>query len=315
MNSLSPRTWASYRSALRAYTEFCSQHSVHTLFPLSEFSLTHFATSLAQSSHSYGTIRVYISGLRFMQLAKGFPDPSLQTWTYLDQVLKGIRRSLPASVRSPRLPITPHILRVLFSVWSQPPVSTDKTMLWAACCVGFFWFLRSGEFTCSPSAALSGSALMSTDVAVDSHSHPTVVSVHLRHSKTDIFGAGTWVHMGHVDGHICPVKALLGYLAIRGMSPGPLFLFVDGSPLSRTRLVEAVRVALSSRGFAAHGFNGHSFRIGAATTAAACGVPDSLIQTLGRWRSSAFTTYIRTPVSTVAAVSPRLVAPHSRVYT
>ena len=184
MNSLSPCTWASYRSALRAYTSFCNQHSVSPPFPLSEFSLTRFAFSLAQSSHSYGTIRVYISGLRFMQLAKGFQDPSLQAWTYLDQVLKGIRRSLPARVRSLRLPITPHILGVLFSTWSQPPVSTDNNMLWAACCAGFFGFLRSGEFTCSPSATLSGSALMSTDVAVNSHTHPTVVSVHLRHSKT-----------------------------------------------------------------------------------------------------------------------------------
>ena len=247
-----------------------------------------------------------------MQLAKGFPDPLLQAWTYLDQVLKGIRRSLPASVRSPRLPITPHTLGVLFSVWSQPPVSTDNTMLWAACCVGFFGFLRSGEFTGAPSATLSEDLLLSTDVAVDSHTHPTVVSVHLRHSKTDIFGAGTCVHMGRVDGHIYPVKALLVYLAVWGMSPGPLFQFADGSPLSCTRLVEAVRSALSSRGFAVQGFNGHSFRIGAATTAAACGIPDSLIQTLGRWRSSAFTSYIRTPVSTVAAVSPRLMASHSR---
>ena len=39
---------------------------------------------------------------------------------------------------------------------------------------------------------ISGSALMSTDVAVNSHTHITVVSVHLRHSKIDIFGAGTW---------------------------------------------------------------------------------------------------------------------------
>ncbi len=66
------------------------------------------------------------------------------------------------------------------------------------------------------------------------------------------------------------------------MSPGPLFLFADESPLSLTRLVKAVCISLSSRGFAVHGFNGHSFRIGAATTAAARGVPDSLIQTLGR---------------------------------
>ena len=194
-NELSLRTWASYRSALRSYTSLCSQHTVSHPFPLSELSLARFATSYAQSSHSYGTVRVYISGLRFMQLAKGFQDPSLLAWTYLDQVLKGIRRSLPASVRSPHLPITPHILGVLFSVWSQPRQYRQHHALGSLLC-GFFGFLRSGKFSCSPLAALSGSALMSTDVAVDSHTHPTVVSVHLRHSKIDIFGAGTWVHMG-----------------------------------------------------------------------------------------------------------------------
>ena len=181
-------------------------------------------------------------------------------------------------------------------------------MLWAACCVGFFGFMRSGEFTCQSSSSHPADVLSAADVAVDSHSDPSLVSIYLRHSKTDVFGVGAWVHMGRADRPICPVKALLGYLSVRGTSPGPLFRFADGSPLSRTKLVDAVRSALQGRGVQVAGFNGHSFRIGAATAAAARGVPDSLIQTLGRWRSSAFLAYIRTPISTMAAVSPRLVS-------
>ena len=92
---------------------------------------------------------------------------------------------------------------------------------------------------------------------------------------------GATVYLGLVDGVICPVKALLAYVAVRGNGPGPLFVFQDGSPLTWPALVRAVRSALRSHNIDVSSFNGHSFRIRAATTAAACGIPDSLIQVLG----------------------------------
>ena len=116
-----------------------------------------------------------------------------------------------------------------------------------------------------------------SEVGVDSHSDPSFVSVHLSHSKTDIFGVGVTLFLGRVDGPICPVKALLAYLSVRGTAPGPLFVFRNGAPLSHLDQVRVVRAALESQGMDVHHFNGHSFRIGVATTAAACGIEDSLI--------------------------------------
>ena len=104
------------------------------------------------------------------------------------------------------------------------------------------------------------------------------------------------------------MKSLLSYLVVRGSKPGPLFPFQDGSPLLRRRLVDAVREALALAGMDVGRFNGHSFRIGAASTAAACGIEDSLIQTLGQWKSSAFTQYILTPQSTLVGVSQTLLS-------
>ena len=52
--------------------------------------------------------------------------------------------------------------------------------------------------------------------------------------------------------------------------------------------------SLKSAGVAGVGYSSHSFHFSAATAAAKTGVSDSLIQTLGRWKSSAFTAYIRT---------------------
>ena len=40
-------------------------------------------------------------------------------------------------------------------------------------------------------------------------------------------------------------------------------------------------------------YTGHSFRIGAATSAAARGVPLAVIQHMGRWKPNAFQHYIR----------------------
>ena len=54
----------------------------------------------------------------------------------------------------------------------------------------------------------------------------------------------------------------------------------------------------------------HSFRIGAATTAAEAGLPPWLIQTLGRWPSNCFTLYIRTPPSILQKVSGMLATSH-----
>ena len=87
---------------------------------------------------------------------------------------------------------------------------------------------------------------------------------------------------------------------------GPLFVFGDGRCLTRPRFVAALRLALGAAGIDARLYSGHSFRIGAATTAAIRGIPDSLIKTMGRWQSSAYTLYVRTPTSVLQSVARRL---------
>jgi len=155
----------------------------------------------------------------------------------LEYVLKGIRRGLPAHSRPKRLPITPYILRIIHRVWSQDPVDHDKVMLWAACCLAFFGFLRCGEFTCPCLGAYSPTMLSPTDIRVDSHVNPQCLAVHLRQSKTDPFGAGVTLYLGRTGEVLCPVTSVLAYLAIHQATPGPLFIFRDGTPLSRTHFV------------------------------------------------------------------------------
>ena len=86
-------------------------------------------------------------------------------------------------------------------------------------------------------------------------------------------------------------------------TPGPLFIFADGAPLSCGMLVAALTEALTLAGFDSSQYSGHSFHIGAATAAARVGLSDSLIQMLGRL---AFTAYIRTSKESLCAASVSL---------
>lgn len=276
--------------------------------PINESTVLRFVAHLFSISLSPQTIRSYLSAVRHLQIMSGLPDPAMESFPRLPYALKGMQRERPLSLRQHRLPITPELLRRIHTLWSQEALNFDRVMLWAAFCLGFFAFMRSGEFTCPSLNAFSSSMLAPGDLAVDSHVAPTHLTVHLKQSKNDPFGAGTTIHLGTTGDTLCPVVSMLGYLARRPDTQGPLFIFADGSPLSRPRLIRELKRALQAAGVDTTGYSGHSFRIGAATTAAKAGVSDSMIQTLGRWKSSAFTTYIRTPwqrLSTMSSVLAR----------
>ena len=296
-------TRAVYQSGWRQYLKFCQDQTQPPL-PLYEHILCRFTAVMSQTV-SWKTIRVYLSALRFFQIRAGLPDPSLTSFPRLTYVLKGIRRLTPTHQQHHRLPITIELLLALHRVWSTPPVQYDHVMLWAACCVGFFGFLRAGEFTCS-ATDIHDPPLAVQDIAVDTRTNPQVVTVHLCKSKTDPFGVGCYVYLGRTNTTPCPVAAVLNYLGIRQPSPGPLFLFQNNAPLTRAALVSQLRVALNQAGVDSAPYSGHSFRIGAATAAAHAGYSDSFIQSLGRWKSDAFIAYIRTSSDRLVSVAPRL---------
>ena len=134
-----------------------------------------------------------------------------------------------------------------------------------------------------------------------------MLRVFLKRSKTDQYGRGTEVFIGATDNDLCPVSAAQSYVAHRGVSAGAFFCSAGGVPLVKSRFVQLVRSALTRAGIPVSGYSGHSFRIGAATATAEAGIPDSVIQALGRWASPAFLRYVRTPREHLAQYSSPLV--------
>jgi len=82
--------------------------------------------------------------------------------------------------------------------------------------------------------------------------------------------------------------------------------------LTRAAFVNNLKLAITQAGMNAEGFSGHSFRSGAATTAATRGLPDSQIKQLGRWKSAAYLRYIKPSPQHLAALSKSLTVSPSR---
>ena len=182
-------------------------------------------------------------------------------------------------------------------------------MLWVAATLCFFAFLRMGEAVVPSDPGFDARThLAYGDIRVNSTSNPSWMEVHIKQSKCDQLSKGVTLTVGATHMDICPVAAMLGYLVEWGSSPGPLFRFADGRYLTRNRFVSALRATLGESGINPALYAGHSFRVGATTTAALRGMQDSLIKTLGRWDSSAYMTYIHTAQSTLISVSKALMS-------
>ena len=303
VNGLAPSTRQVYSTAQRQFLEFCSRDSSsdpsQPPLPASEETLMRFCAHLADRLH-HSSIKTYLSGVRSLNIDYGFPDP-FTNHLQLQCLLRGIKHHQGSNLPQ-RQPVTAELMSVLHR--SLDFANPDNVMLWAACCLGFFGFLRASEFTVNgpfdPTLHLT-----TTDIQVDSLTNPQSFRVFIKCTKTDPFHKGCFIFLGCGSFPLCPVVSLLNYFHLHGPGAGPLFVYQDGTPLSRPQLSSFLQTILQLAGVPGK-FSGHSFRIGAATTAATRGVPDHLIKTMGHWSSEAYLLYVRTPVETILSVVGRL---------
>ena len=279
------------------------------LLPTTENILIYFAVFLAKTVNPE-TIKVYLAAVRHMHLVNGYDLP-IAKFQRLHYILRGIKRIKGASTRT-RLPITLDHLKLFHRILhSRASPTHDEIMIWAVITTAFFGFLRIREMTCS-GLFNSSTHLSRSDVSFHdkTNDHEAFLNLRIKASKTDPFRSSTTITIGSTSGTICPVRALKTYLSRTAMDHvGPLFCYSNGTPLSRSQFTKELRALLAhGAGINTVDYAGHSFRIGAATTAASKGLPHWLIQTLGRWSSDCYLRYIRTPAYVLADVSKRLIA-------
>lgn len=146
---------------------------------------------------------------------------------------------------------------------------------------------------------------------MDCTENPQVVRAWIKASKTDPFRVRGNIFVGRTDNDLCPVAAVLAFMALRGQGPGPFIHFSNGKLLTRSRLIAKLKESIQAVGVNCAAYSGHCFRSGAATTAARQGIGNATIKMLDHWKSSAYQLYIKMPREQLAAVSRALARPPS----
>ena len=235
---------------------------------------------------SHKTLKVYLCGIRLWHIEEGFEDPTSDP--LLQLVCRGIRRMQGDRCRT-RLPITINLLRTLKRELQQSHYSlAEQRMLWSAFTLAFYGFLRASEYL----------NLQWSDI-----SHNNRITINLRQSKTDPFRKGHQIFIYPTNTSTCPFRAFLLYIPFSSKTTAsdPLFMAGRFAPLTQASLNKALRTLLNRAGLDQSQYASHSFRIGAATTAAAARIPVWMIKSLGRWTSNAYLCYIhRSPRLTPA---------------
>ena len=203
----------------------------------------------------------------------------------------------PGGRRSPRLSSVALLGSVslgrLIRAWTPPLDSSavarfDYVLLKVATALCFFGFFRSGEITAPTASAFNERVHLAWgDVAAADASPPASVRVRLKRSKCDQVGAGVDVYVGRT-GTDADAAVHLGEGALRGgilhtqeWHPAHQVLLRGQSPpdppISGSRPPALRQAQFPDR--RSHG--------------SCSGRPDSVIQALGRWNSTAFRRYIR----------------------
>ncbi len=245
-------------------------------------------------------IRSLLAGIQFSIRCSDPSFPSLFSNPSIKLLLKGISKCYPP-VQDNRRPITLYILHNMIAVLRKGLFTPYiDTLLISTFLLAFYGFLRISEFAASSNLFNSARDISFSDLTF----HPSHYSLFLKHSKTK--GACTIV-IERTDSFFCLYKAMIRYIRLRSsFNSSPFFLTPGNDPMSKIWFLQQFKRVLLQCNLSPQHYSGHSFRIGAATSAAMQGVSSASLQQLGCWSSTAYSSYIRPDASSILAAQRSL---------
>lgn len=197
------------------------------------------------------------------------------------------------------IPITFPLLQLLFN---HLPPGPDGFVFGAALALQYFGCLRASEFCADP---LDGSAPTRSAIQFLTFQDHLVMRYTVSKSKTNCHGFQ--LHLGCSGNPICALCVMHSFITIFPSHPSHhLFTTSAGCPLTYQLYNELLKETAARAGLDPSTISSHSLRAGAATQAAQSGFLGHEIQRLGRWRSQAYSVYMRPPPERDALFSSRL---------
>jgi hypothetical protein len=274
-------------SGIRTWLTFCHYFHIKPL-PATPDSLVPFMELMAITV-SYDHIKHLLHAVKFLHEAEGlnYPEHNFDIVT----TLHGLKRKL-ARVPHQALPITPQILRELFSKLDMNIVK-DKA-LWCSYLITFFClFRKSNSVPKSLSKVDLKKTLLRKHIVVDEAAN--IVFVNVTFSKTNQFGNRNIVIPipGNTDPALDPVRHISDlFNSVDCSEDSPAFSYDSNNFVSYSSFTTMLKKLLSASGYNPALFSGHSFRRGGATFLYKLGASILQIQVSGDWVSQCFARYL-----------------------
>jgi hypothetical protein len=263
------------------------------------------------------TVSTYLSAIKFMLKTSGvdisfFSSPVVSAARtgmcvlFRQNVLKADERTMPVTV---------DFLVFAFSLFGNCG-KPQRQVIVVAMVLAFTCLFRSceylGKFRVKGRDILfefrvlgsSNILVPAYDSRLSTYSRSTLcgVLIHNEAAKNDPEGEG---YRFHYPRQVCSgdvafdiVEILFDWAVEAGLAAGDPFLsYRKQWTLSYSTFQKAIKVVAVHLGLDPNRYSTHSLRIGGATVMAAAGLPDYVIQLIGRWKSLAFLTYIRSNLS------------------
>ena len=293
----------------KAYFLFCYYFKVEPV-PISANDLACFIQFMSRHIKSHQTLLILVSHVRLLHACYGvdfMPTQFLQ----IKGTLAGLRR-ISCSPPSPKLPITPKILRDIYGImdFSIPLHLVSSTVF----VVAFFAFLRKSNLvpdTYVQASSGKGHYLHRRDLLI----LQDAAVLTIKSSKTDHFREKSFkIPLAAEPGNdLCPVSALKTMITrIPAELSRPAFLIPDSvgqlKPLIYPALTQFLKECLSRIGLNPKLYAMHSFRRGGCTHGHAMGIDSDSLKLHGNWLSNAYQAYLSPDLSTRLQVSKIMLA-------